>query len=63
MSALQNKLPLKDFKKIWQVRREGGREGEERVGGRAKGRQRENQRERERGREEREMKCSNSTGS
>ena len=28
MSALQNKLPLKDFKKIWQVRREAERERE-----------------------------------
>ena len=28
MSALQNKLPLKDFKKIWQVRRESERERE-----------------------------------
>ena len=28
MSALQNKLPLKDFKKIWQVRRETERERE-----------------------------------
>ena len=28
MSALQNELPLKDFMKIWQVRREGERERE-----------------------------------
>ena len=28
MYALQNKLPLKDFKKIWQVRRETERERE-----------------------------------
>ena len=31
MSVLQNKLPLKDFKKIWQVRRELEREREREI--------------------------------
>ena len=61
MSALQNKLPLKEFKKIWQVR--GEREREER--GRGKegegGGEGEKKRKRERERE-RELKCYNSTG-
>ena len=50
VSALENKLPLKDFKKIWQVRGRGKREIN-REEGRERKRERERERERKRERE------------